>query len=349
VLREIIIGTVVAGVILAGGIGAWWFLRTSGPPVAPGTASLLVEVVPAEDLEIRLDGKKMATASPARLDGLSPGRHELEIRAEGRLPHKVELELPDGTLSKHEVELEEGELPAAQLKLDIQPRGPGTTISLEGASFQYDPDGPSAWMDLTAGEPHTVIITRRGFRTAKVDLTLQPDEKKLHPVRLKELSGSILLTSKPAGAKVFLNDKKAGKTPFKKKNVKATKTYDVLLSKKGYEDWVDTIEFTSDAPVYKRTVELIRKGKGRKSGSGGTAASSSSSVGYLTVTAGTDVWAKVLIDGKETGQSTPIQSYNKLELPVGAHTVTLKLGDKTVNTPVEIRPGETTKLRTRIR
>ena len=353
-MREVVIGTLVAGIILAGGVAAWWFfLGGARAAVAPGTASLLIEVDPADDLEIKLDGRKLADASPARLDGLSPGRHKLEVRAEGHLPHKVELELPDGELATHSVTLEEGEQPVAQLKLDVTPRGGGTTVSLGGANFGYDPDGPSAWMDLTAGEPHTVVVSRRGFKNQTLTVTLEPQDKKSLEVTLVELVGSLRLTSSPSGARVYVNDKKAGKTPFAKDGLPADNSYDVMLTKKGYEDWLDTVEFTPDSPTYEQNVDMVRKGKKGKKGKGGgnkpSAGAAASGVGYLTVSAGTDVWAKVFVDGQDTGLSTPIQTYNKLELPEGAHTVTLKMGDKSLDKTVQIKSGETTKVRTRLR
>jgi hypothetical protein len=241
--------------------------------------------------------------------------------------------------------LEEGELPVGQLKLDIQPAGRGAIVNLEGASFGYDPQGSSAWMDLTASEPHKITISRPGYITQSITITLDPERRKTLQVTLEKLIGSIKLSSEPSGAKVVLNDKKAGKTPFKRRGLEGGKTYDIILSKKGYEDHLETVRFTSDKPAFVLLVELVKKG--RKAAAPKAAASDG--MGYLIVSAGAETFAQVFVDGEDSGLSTPIQSYNKIELPAGPHTVLLKLGDKSVEKSFEIIPGETTKIRTRIR
>ena len=64
--------------------------------------------------------------------------------------------------------------------------------------------------------------------------------------------------------------------------------------------------------------------------------------GFLV--ANTQPWAKVLIDGRDTGKSTPIAPLSKLPLKPGKHTVTFVVDGKKYSFPIDVKPGEITRL-----
>ena len=64
--------------------------------------------------------------------------------------------------------------------------------------------------------------------------------------------------------------------------------------------------------------------------------------GYLI--ANTVPWARVWIDGKDTGRSTPIAKRSRLELSPGKHKVTFVFGKQKFPYSVTIAPGKTAKL-----
>jgi hypothetical protein len=55
-------------------------------------------------------------------------------------------------------------------------------------------------------------------------------------------------------------------------------------------------------------------------------------------------WARVLVDGKDTGRNTPIPPSNPLALPAGNHEITLEVKSKRFNFTVTIRADETHRL-----
>jgi len=55
-------------------------------------------------------------------------------------------------------------------------------------------------------------------------------------------------------------------------------------------------------------------------------------------------WARVWIDGRDTGRNTPIAASAPLRLSPGRHTVTLFVKDQRFDFPVLVEAGETTKL-----
>jgi hypothetical protein len=64
--------------------------------------------------------------------------------------------------------------------------------------------------------------------------------------------------------------------------------------------------------------------------------------GYLV--AYTTPWAKVSIDGKDTGKMTPIAPRAKIALPPGKHKVTFVVGRESWSYTVTIKAGETSKI-----
>jgi len=64
--------------------------------------------------------------------------------------------------------------------------------------------------------------------------------------------------------------------------------------------------------------------------------------GYLVVNS--TPWARVLIDGKDSGRTTPITPRARVPLKRGRHRVTLVVGDQGFDFAVEITPGATTRL-----
>jgi hypothetical protein len=73
-----------------------------------------------------------------------------------------------------------------------------------------------------------------------------------------------------------------------------------------------------------------------------SAATGADDVGYLV--AYSTPWAKVLIDGKDTGKMTPIAPRAKIALPPGKHKVTFVVGRESWSYTVTITAGETSKL-----
>ena len=71
-------------------------------------------------------------------------------------------------------------------------------------------------------------------------------------------------------------------------------------------------------------------------------ATAASEDGYLI--ANTQPWAKVIIDGKDTGKTTPIAPRSKIPLKPGKHTVTFVANGRNYNFDVVIKSGEDARL-----
>jgi hypothetical protein len=74
-----------------------------------------------------------------------------------------------------------------------------------------------------------------------------------------------------------------------------------------------------------------------------TTGAENENIGFLV--ANTKPWARVIVDGKDTGRWTPIPIKNPIRLPAGKHRITFVTEDgRKLESQVEILPGESTKI-----
>ncbi len=64
--------------------------------------------------------------------------------------------------------------------------------------------------------------------------------------------------------------------------------------------------------------------------------------GYLTAV--TKPWARIYVDGRDTGKRTPVTVGAKIKLKPGTHRITFVAAGKKFNYSVTIKAGKTTRL-----
>ncbi|RME19149.1 MAG: PEGA domain-containing protein [Deltaproteobacteria bacterium] len=141
---------------------------------------------------------------------------------------------------------------------------------------------------------------------------------------------SVRVESSPPGAEILLNGKRSGKTP-RRFELEPGRNYFIILKKKGYKPYFHGLK-----PGRPRKVRISAKLQPK-------AAGGKRKFGYLV--ANTRPWARVLVDGKDSGLWTPIPPAKKLRLPAGRHRVTFRTQDgKELTVTVTIEEGKTAKV-----
>jgi serine/threonine protein kinase len=152
-------------------------------------------------------------------------------------------------------------------------------------------------------------------------------------------SPSILVKSTPPGAEILLNGKKIGKTPTTVGGLNPKKNYFMVLKKDGYKPFFHGVKFKGE----KRVVIDATLEPGKFAAKESTAPGKPGGKGFLI--ANTKPWARVIIDGKDTGQWTPIVGKRKLAVPAGGHEITFQTKEgKTLTVKVTIQAGQITKV-----
>jgi hypothetical protein len=168
---------------------------------------------------------------------------------------------------------------------------------------------------------YSLDVKKEGYRPIETALQVKANSVFDQKLNLESLSTGVLLSSDPAGAEVFINGaKQSGQTPVTLPL--AAGDYKLTLRLQGYDPYSTTVQVKDNAQT-----ELALKLSARSSGRVAWAQ-------VETVPKG----AEILVDGAPTGKMTP----SRVELPIGLHTVTLRLaGFKEVRRTVEVSDGGT--------
>lgn len=149
---------------------------------------------------------------------------------------------------------------------------------------------------------------------------------------------SLLVTSHPPGATILLNGKPSGRTPGNFANLDPHRNYFVVLKKDGYKPYFHGIK-----PGRQKRVKVAAKMQAAGMKSADPNKTKSSQKGYLV--ANTRPWARVIVDGKDTGRWTPIPPANKIALPAGRHTVLFRTKDgKELKEIITVEAGKLIKI-----
>jgi serine/threonine protein kinase len=289
--------------------------------VVPGNAEL------PSTVEINVDGRMVASSLPAEIKDLEPSQpHDLEIKAQGCTPMKMTLSPQPGQVMSLPVALRCGK--DVQGAASGDSKGDGSKVAAKGAKGEEK-----------AGEGDEKAAEGEGAAQAK------PESWKVGVDAKAAGSGSVL-----KGATVFIDGKEAGKTPNFSADIPwATESVKVRVTMDGYEGAERTVPHddrtevafavelkevaekepapVADAtPTPKKSEPAKRSSKGKKTSKRGSTAGKTSKGGgkgkMATLAVGTMPSAKVYVNGRNTGKTTPLMGARALKLPVGRHKLT---------------------------
>lgn len=203
-----------------------------------------------------------------------------------------------------------------------------TTISVTTV-----PEGATLWLDtqveapfgtapaegkVTPG-PHILIAQKPGYAVSYERIEAKRGETTKITLTLKEAPSPLHLETEPAGAEVFLDGTKVGKTPYKGEVAPGSHTIEARLP--GYG--------TLSLNVTARLGEPISLSEKMPPPSG------------ALVLTGKFPGAEVLLDGKPAGQALPL----RLEVPEGEYDLTIKApGFRSLETRITISAEQETTL-----
>jgi hypothetical protein len=300
-------------------------LQAEQPVAKPGT--VVVSVSPPAGIEVLVDGKNVATSSPATIEELAVGPHSVRVTAEGYKPFETTVDVASDGLIPLEVSLE----PSTPAMGRVAAVLPGISdeaqksleVYLDGEQKSVD-EAQEGWT-LAAGT-HLVEVRAKGFKPfslfvelerdgdEKIEITLVPSESKL---------------SFPEDATIRVDGKRR-KGPIV--SFKPNKVHNLKVS--GPYDWEGAIGFPT-------------LGMGKFDPEAAEAGATEDDFGWLTLNTGKSWWV-VVVDGNETGLTTPLTGDAKLPIRAGKRTITLRRGFATRDIPVDVRKGETVVVRQKL-
>jgi eukaryotic-like serine/threonine-protein kinase len=179
---------------------------------------------------------------------------------------------------------------------------------------------PCSFNNLNPGR-YGLEVKKDGYEPMQTALQIKAGDALDQKIRLESLAKGLYVSSRPAGADVFINGaKQSGQTPVTLPL--APGQYNLVLRLPGYDAYAGSVQVKDNIQTT-LDVELKEKATSR--------------VAWAEVTS-SPKGAEIVIDGNPSGQVTPA----RVQVAAGTHIVTLKLdGYQPVRRTVQVTEGST--------
>ena len=326
--------------LAAGGSGAYWYMTTTKP------GRIEIVTVPA-DATVLVDNTKVGDHSPVSLDR-SPGPYTVSVTRDGYVRNDQNVEVHAGQPLPLTVTLE----PSPDTGFELTSEPPGGLVWLDGAPIQ-GAAGQQARTDFRAfriapGHHLLEIKGENRFKPWRQDVEVGPGAiQKVHAM-LIPASGSAAATG-------------SGKTPSHPEAAVAppppppAAPHQTLPSpspspsQQTHEALVAPPSPSAPhVPRHKKAHDVGLDDGGEGAGAAASADEDSSPKGDrggdCTMTVNSVPWSEVWIDGKNTGQHTPVVDF---KIPCGKHKLAFKRSDMQIDHSenITVRPGQNFKQR----
>ncbi len=216
--------------------------------------TLSISSVPA-GAYITLDGVYKGPA-PATIGGLDPGSHVVELNAPGYEEWSGRATVYAGKVTS----ISETLTPLAQPStgaISIASTPASASVSVDGVYYGQTPQGNRLLVNSIAAGQHTVTVTLGGYQDYSTTVTVATGQTATVDAVLNAAgSGSVAITSTPAGATVYFNNQPYGLTPVTVPDL-GPGTFPVRLTYAGYQDWTGTAQVNAGATT-PLSVQLVQ-------------------------------------------------------------------------------------------
>jgi eukaryotic-like serine/threonine-protein kinase len=207
-----------------------------------------------------------------------------------------------------------GVSPAA--KRPVPGRGFGAihivTDVIGASAYLRDPSGsvisqcqtPCNFNDLLP-DRYSLEVRKDGYQPVQTALQVKAGDVSDQKFSMELLIKGLFISTQPPGADVFINGaKQSGQTPV---NLPlAAGQYNLVLRLPGYDPYVGSVQVKDNVQTRLEDVRLVQR--------------SNSHIAFADVHSN-PAGAEIFIDGNSTGKFTP----SRVELPVGVHTIMIRL------------------------
>jgi formylglycine-generating enzyme required for sulfatase activity len=200
---------------------------------------LKLNTVPQVDAEVFVDQVSMGKV-PVTIDEIEPGLHDISIHSSRYLPYETEL-LIEGMRQEQELI---AILEPAWAEVSFTTLPPDAKISVDGEVQGSTP----VTVEILEGD-RTLEIRKPGYKIWQSELNVvhgQPIE--VPEVTLIKSDGKVAIKTNPPGVNITIGKRYRGQSPLSV-TLAPGKSYEVLLSKAGYEPITRTIQVEPEQDV----------------------------------------------------------------------------------------------------
>jgi serine/threonine protein kinase len=335
------LGIAAAVLLIFAGAKLLFFGDKPGTRAAEASTGTIAITVPDSDpADVHVNGERVGRVEGGeafKLGSLAPGDYQVVVRRDGVPDCVRKVDLAAEALEVVNCPFEKAKPKPSYLHLTGAMEG--TTVFVDDQ--QVSEEAASEPMLLESDTEHRVRVEREGEPPQQLAVKLAPGETKTHVVpaaqQLASLDQEKRDHKRDRGDDGDDDDDRGGK---RARSTDGTSTLSLLERLQGPDD-------DDDAPGEKAKPKTRSKSKSSDKddaeGSEKAVSKDAPENGFLV--AWTTPWARVFIDGKDTGKMTPIAPRAKVALEPGKHRVTFVVGSERFSYPVVIEAGETKKLR----
>ena len=241
--------------------------------------------------EVLLDGVSKGSASPSlSVYGLSPSIYTVKCKLSGFSDYDTTATVAAGTITQVICSL-----PKATGSISVSSSPSGASIYLDGG---YQGTTPFTITNVAAGS-HTITLKLTDYQEWSQTINVVEGQAFSVSTTLTPMPGSILISSSPSGASIYLNGSYQGKTPFTITNVVAG-LHTIALKLTDYQDWS----------------RIINVAAGQTSSVSASLTSITVSISVSSIPSGADVY----LDGNLKGTTPTTIS----DVPQGEHKIKLR-------------------------
>ena len=303
--------------------------RAASRPVAPAAAASPTAASPvnliAGKLRLKSDprgaqawinGQSFGT-TPLRDIELPPGAYQIGLRSEGFKDQMVQVVIRPGETVREKIAM----VPTSGL-LSVSTKPKGATVAVDGRTVGT---APIKDVRLPLGQ-HVIDAWLDGYGPVRETVTLAPRKPETLKLSLKSTQGKLVVSSRPRGASVRIDDNFIGVTPIKGHELAAGE-HDVVLFLSGFDEVAKKVTVVGGATA-KVSVKLPKQ---------------SPTYGRLLITS-KPAGARVMIANQEVGL-TPVD----IEYRKGHYVLRWILdGFEPVEQKVEVKGGRRNKFNVKL-
>jgi serine/threonine protein kinase len=320
-------GMLFAAVAIVAAIALVW---VATQPSAPPTGSLVIDVSPAEGVQVFVNGGELTGVPPHVVEQLKPGTVFVELRKPG-FETVVEPVIVQGGV---EVRFARTLTPEAQDgRVAITLTDPATQVYLDGALVGGQ--GITRTFTANAREEHVVEAYLPGHFVETWTFRLDAGGEFAREARMRPVTGAIRVDPEPDG-RVSIGGEVVGESgEAGRADLDVRRPWPVTVARPGFQPWEQTVVFDTYYDI--RMQPRLRR-------IGETATDPPTEWGWLTTGVGDSGWLRVLVDGRDTGLITPIDPVDGdvlgLALKAGTRRITFSRAGRDRTVEVMVRPGE---------
>ena len=316
-IRDIAIGCAIVALLVGGILSAKFLLFGDEPEAAavvPPTGTILVQVRDSQAAEVSIDGKLAGVIrdkTPLTLSALPPGPHTVVVTRAGARACERKVELGSRQVQVVECEFPK---PPEYGRLVLEGLAPGHRVFVDDQEVSVE--AAREPLLLAPALEHTIQVKSGAAGSPVVDeFTIELEAG-------QELRRPLKGTGKPAA---------------REKDRDSSRSRGARESRAEPEDPAD-----DDLDDLDDEEPPARSRPRAPAAPGVSAAVSSNQPGSFT--AFTQPFARVYVDGKDTGKMTPIAPRSAISLPPGKHDIQFVVGEQRFNYTITIAPGQNKNL-----